>query len=91
MLTHSLYCNKVDLQQRGLFLIREREERRTPWLVWGALLVLLILLPLPCLALDPAWSAAGSGTVALSADGGYLLYGGESFGLYDASGKALWR
>jgi WD40 repeat protein len=58
--------------------------------VW-VVIALALLLPLPCLALDPAWSAAGGGTVTLSADGSYLLSGGESFALYDGTGKAIWR
>jgi hypothetical protein len=59
--------------------------------LYGVIALALLLLPLPGMALDPAWSEAGGGTVALSADGGWLLSGGESFGLYDASGKAAWR
>jgi hypothetical protein len=60
--------------------------------VYGIIaLAVLLLLPAASPALDPAWSAAGGGTVALSADGDSLLSGGESFALYDAAGNAVWR
>ena len=54
-------------------------------------IIAALLLPLPCLALEPTWTAPGGGTVTLSADGSTLLSGGESFGLYNATGKVLWR
>ena len=43
------------------------------------------------MAMDPLWSAPGGGPVAISADGGFVLSDGDSFGLYDATGNTTWR